>query len=944
MIVKPLADLATPLLVTLLIAGPGTSRPASAQTPPPAESAGHASPTIGHGRTDTNLTATYGTCYEDEFRHFTMLDAPRWDELRWATCGNLYAAKLAKIWSAGEPEYTQTLRLTIDGQPVDTAALRNLRIEHQFDFHRLEGETETLGFCRLDAVISSLQWITGFRLTNQTEREQRVEVELSWKSAHALALLDHSLQGDGFVITDPAGPPIFIQAGTPLRVVEAQGIIKATWSLILAAHQAQSLTLATQVGWGPVTASFTKGTVTEVNPPRVMADAVVPTVPCDPRFRHILVGLAKPLVFRFKTPGPGPFRVAFGLIENCWDAAEKRVLDLRVEGQSVHTIDLAKEYGKGVPVVLCFDARDTDGDGNIEVSIQATKPDQDPNPTVSFIYLFNATGAPEPAQILAGGVDDQAIALVHADRRAKSTKLPPPQIAEKQKAEWAATCRLLNRPVTPVTWDSLEALGHAKQHALYDRMPLLEGFDPSWQGTWSYIFDLLRAGTLPAQGKCRDIWMAADLIYYRWTFYWDTALSAHTYCTWDPSVAAKTLETFLHGMNEDGSTPIHFNPVHVMPIRPQLPNIAMALWDCYLINRDQSLLASTYPLLARHQHWLDTKWNKTPDGPLAATEHNIDYGTPLSSPDTIWVDMNMFQVNQYRMLAKMAGVLGRDAEAKDWDERAARLQAGIETCMWDETQGSYQCVDGKTMKRLATGSPIEFYALTVDVATARQAERLVQRVKDPAKYAPSAKYPYAIPSAPFDDPSFTITDGWGGTIWSVEPYYTVRGLTRYGYQDEAAQIAGNIYGMVARDYARTGTIWEQYRPDNGQGLHLGYFTSGITVTVSDMLIRGLFGFERTDDPLTFMLAPRPTGQEAQGITNLPLTSNCRLDIHVRNEGDQVVCQIHFTGLPDGIRAVELYRQTADGSERVSTLPLHDNSVECQLPRQNGTRSRLHLVP
>ena len=93
--------------------------------------------------------------------------------------------------------------------------------------------------------------------------------------------------------------------------------------------------------------------------------------------------------------------------------------------------------------------------------------------------------------------------------------------------------------------------------------------------------------------------------------------------------------------------------------------------------------------------------------------------------------------------------------------------------------------------------------------------------------------------------------------------------------------------MVAKEYARTGTIWEQYRPDNGRGIHLGYFTSGITSSVCDMLVRGLFGFERTDDPLAFLLAPRPVGKDLQGIANFPLTKDCRMDIHVKDEGEKV---------------------------------------------------------
>jgi hypothetical protein len=175
------------------------------------------------------------------------------------------------------------------------------------------------------------------------------------------------------------------------------------------------------------------GKPSEVNPPHVYPNATTPKVPCDPRFRHILVGLSKPLVFRFKAPTKGTFRAAFGLIENCWDAPEKRVLELRVEGKGIRTVDLAKEFGKNVPAVLCFDAKDADGDGIIELSVHAVKPNQDPNPTVSFLALFDAQNAPGPERILAGGIDKEAIAFLHADRSERPATLSPDQIAERQK-------------------------------------------------------------------------------------------------------------------------------------------------------------------------------------------------------------------------------------------------------------------------------------------------------------------------------------------------------------------------------------------------------------------------------------------------------------------------------------------------------------------------------
>ena len=50
---------------------------------------GHATATrfLNH-RTDNDLVATLGTCYQSDFRFFTMLQQEAWDFLRWETMGN----------------------------------------------------------------------------------------------------------------------------------------------------------------------------------------------------------------------------------------------------------------------------------------------------------------------------------------------------------------------------------------------------------------------------------------------------------------------------------------------------------------------------------------------------------------------------------------------------------------------------------------------------------------------------------------------------------------------------------------------------------------------------------------------------------------------------------------------------------------------------------------
>jgi len=405
----------------------------------------------------------------------------------------------------------------------------------------------------------------------------------------------------------------------------------------------------------------------------------------------------------------------------------------------------------------------------------------------------------------------------------------------------------------------------------------------------------------------------------------------------------------------DGELSVSSNPYRAYPNpTPQLANNTMALWHCYQITHDKALLADCYPLLVRHVRWLETKQNHTPNGPLMDIGYNIDYGPPsLYDSPTIWPDVQFFLVDHYRKLGRIATVIGKPRkEIAEWTDKANRLAEAIRKHMWDDKIGTFWCVSDKlAFKRVA--SPIEFHGMATGVPSPEQARRLLTRLKDPAKYAPSAKYPYGLPSAPFDSPLFVVKDSWSGTIWPIQTYYTVRGLVDYGYQDEAVALATNLYGMMARNYRETGTIWEQYDPRNGMDLTSsgsegsgmpevgrGHFVSGIATSVGDMLLRGVFGFERTDDPSAFYLTPRPLTHNWHGIENLRLSGSTRLAIQIKDEGKTIACKVKFSGLDTGINSVNVYLLNLENGNRklVKDVKLNaQNEVTVSLKKSNGSR-------
>lgn len=458
------------------------------------------------------------------------------------------------------------------------------------------------------------------------------------------------------------------------------------------------------------------------------------------------------------------------------------------------------------------------------------------------------------------------------------------------------------------TWNNLQQIKNQRRAYLYDRMPKLIGFDPKWNSLWCYTFDLIRSGIYPAQGNFRDIWEVGSLDVYRDAFNWDNASTMHTFCNWDADIAARTIHTFLTSMSESGQLNVSANPYRVYdnPV-PQLANNGMALWDCYLISRDKKILEVAYPFLVKHVRWLEQSWNKTPDGPLMDIGYNIDYGPKeLYTSTTIWPDVQFFLVDRYKHMAKMAREIGRPQnESEEWTKRAKLLTKNIRKYMWDENEKTFWCLND-TLGYKKIPSPIEFHSMTTDVATYQQAKSQVLHLTDTTKYGPCHRYPYGLTSAPYDSPYFKIKDGWCGTIWPIQTYYTVRGLAKYGFNKQASNLATNLYNMMAECFEKTKSMWEQYDPRNGLNLddtyekastpEIGraYFTSGIATSALDMLLRGLWGFERCDEEGSFYLTPSGLSDCWQGINKLKVSNKLIIDLQAQRSYGKNEVKLNFS--------------------------------------------------
>lgn len=57
---------------------------------------------------------------------------------------------------------------------------------------------------------------------------------------------------------------------------------------------------------------------------------------------------------------------------------------------------------------------------------------------------------------------------------------------------------------------------------------------------------------------------------------------------------------------------------------------------------------------------------------------------------------------------------------------------------------------------------------------------------------------------------------WQGPVWINANYLVFRGLLRYGFTEEAREIAEKTVIVLGKDFERFGALHEYYEPENGE--------------------------------------------------------------------------------------------------------------------------------
>ena len=109
-------------------------------------------------------------------------------------------------------------------------------------------------------------------------------------------------------------------------------------------------------------------------------------------------------------------------------------------------------------------------------------------------------------------------------------------------------------------------------------------------------------------------------------------------------------------------------------------------------------------------------------------------------------------------------------------------------------------------------------AMWAGVATQQQAKEIVERhYRDTTSFNSLAGVRTLSPlEKMYNVKASGNPSSWQGPIWINVNYLVFRGLIKYGFTEDARELAEKTIILLGRDFERFGALHEYYLPDNGE--------------------------------------------------------------------------------------------------------------------------------
>ncbi|MBT2656116.1 hypothetical protein J7E81_12915 [Bacillus sp. ISL-18] len=307
------------------------------------------------------------------------------------------------------------------------------------------------------------------------------------------------------------------------------------------------------------------------------------------------------------------------------------------------------------------------------------------------------------------------------------------------------------------------------------------------------------------------MYMSKLWMYNIWS--WDNCFNALHLGAKYPELAFSQLKIFIHTQDESGAYPDFVNDKFVSYncIKPPIfTYVYEKLMDMNDYFKDENRLREIYESTKKVMEYYDRY--RTYEGRLPHYKHGNDsgwdnaslfhQGMPVEAPD-----LASFLIRSYDSLSRFAGMLGEEAEAKQFIKKADSLFELLMERLYDEN-GFFGRV-GKNAEKINIRSSL-ILRLPVIIGYRLNEEVMNQLVEDLIE---NFETPYGLATEMLSSPFYKENGYWLGPIWAPVTYLFVDSLTNFGYSENGKRIRDKFLNLTL-----VGGMAENFDPISGKGL------------------------------------------------------------------------------------------------------------------------------
>jgi len=385
---------------------------------------------------------------------------------------------------------------------------------------------------------------------------------------------------------------------------------------------------------------------------------------------------------------------------------------------------------------------------------------------------------------------------------------------------------------------------------LFASVPRLEFNRPAEKTIYLGALNLVRGSMLPPTGETtHNFYVFSRNPLWGWGHGHQVlheSLSMIPYVYLDAESAQGSQRVYMEQQGEDGLIAYRHGPrgpqtyPHKNEPTTSAPFYSWINWELYSVSQDQEFLKDAYRSGVQYVEWLFKNRDDDQDGTFewgpygiienvrdwynavfqVSAERYLDVDKEDISDELECLDLSLMVCNEINYLARMAEALDLPAEAKKWKEESAKLSQLINERMWHPETGFYYSVNAKDhsfffMDRdLKRQEIIGFLPLWAEVAPIERAEKLVRHLTDTTKFWRKFGVPTLAADDPWYSPDVDYCCKWNGPVWLLWNYMVYDGLKKYGFDEEADQLADKMVLAVEEQLSKNHNYWESFSPDN----------------------------------------------------------------------------------------------------------------------------------